>query len=262
MQSQIQNTKNEAIAQIMEASSLDELEKIRINYLGRSGKLAIFTKKMGSLEIEERKKAGPIINQTKNIILETIASQKNKLSESARTWFDATIPGERKESGHLHLVTKAIDEISDVFESVGFVRVRYPEVEWDWFAFESLNMSSDHPARDELETFFVNSKIHPKYGEMVLTPHTSSGQVREMSRVKTPPIRMINIAKCYRRQSDVAHYPMFHQFEGLVIDDDISIANLKGTLDHFAKNFFGPKRKTRIRPYNFLFTEPNKLLLI
>ena len=98
---------------------------------------------------------------------------------------------------------------------------------------------------------------HPLFGPMILTPHTSSGQVREMKRVKKPPIRMINIAKCYRRQSDVSHYPMFHQFEGLVIDTDISIVNLKGTLDYFAKNFFGEKRKTRIRPYNFPFTEPS-----
>ena len=124
MREQIQNLKNEALARITEAGSIEELEQIRIDYLGRSGKLSKVTKKLGKLEIEERKKAGSVINQAKNTILETIASQKNKLSESARKWFDATIPGERKKSGHLHLVTEAIDEISNVFEGIGFVRVR------------------------------------------------------------------------------------------------------------------------------------------
>jgi phenylalanyl-tRNA synthetase alpha chain len=123
--------------------------------------------------------------------------------------------------------------------------------------FESLGFEKNHPARDEWETFLVDEKPHPIYGPMVLTPHTSSGQVREMKLVGKPPIRMINIAKCYRRQSDVSHVPMFHQFEGLVVDKDISIAHLKGTLDYFVKSYFGPNRKTRIRPYNFPFTEPS-----
>ena len=118
-------------------------------------------------------------------------------------------------------------------------------------------MPKDHPARDVWETFFVDSKKDKKYGQMVLTPHTSSGQIREMERIKNPPIRMINIAKCFRRELDASHTPMFHQFEGLVIDKDISIAHLKGTLDYFAKNYFGPERKTRLRPFHFQFTEPS-----
>jgi phenylalanyl-tRNA synthetase alpha chain len=154
-------------------------------------------------------------------------------------------------------VTQAIEEISSVFESIGFVRARYPEVDWDLYAFEGLNMPKGHPARDEWETFFVDVPENSKNGKVVLTPHTSNGQVREMLRVKNPPIRMINIAKCYRRQSDVSHVPMFHQFEGLVVDTDISIVNLKGTLDYFARSFFGKERKTRLRPYHFQFTEPS-----
>lgn len=158
--------------------------------------------------------------------------------------------------GSLHLVTQAITEITKVFEGIGFERVRYPEVEWDYFAFEGLNMPEGHPARDEWETFFIDTPVNPKYGKMVLTPHTSSGQVREML-TKRLPLRMINIAKCYRRQSDVSHVPMFHQFEGLIVDEDISIVNLKGTLDYFARSFFGENRKTRLRPYHFQFTEPS-----
>lgn len=257
MQQDIQNIKNEALAQVMEAKTASELEELRITYLGRSGKLTKLIKKIKKLRPEERKQAGILINETKNVILSSIASQKNKLRETSRTWFDPTIPGKKPARGHLHLVTQAIEEISSVFEKIGFVRVRYPEVEWDWFAFEALNMPENHPARDEMETFFIDAKPHPKYGKIVLTPHTSSGQVREMKRVKEPPIRMVNIAKCYRPQSDASHTPMFHQFEGLAIDKGISIVNLKGTIDYFARNFFGPQRKTRLRPYNFRFTEPS-----
>jgi len=190
-----------------------------------------------------------------------IGENKNRFKHTSRSSIDLTIPAILPKVGHLHLVTQAINEISRTFEKIGFSRTRYPEVEWDYYAFEALNMPSSHPARDEWETFFIDTPADPKLGQMILTPHTSSGQVREMTRsthsARSGPIRMINIAKCYRRQSDVSHVPMFHQFEGLVVDKDISIVNLKGTLDYFAKNFFGPKRVTRLRPYHFQFTEPS-----
>jgi len=253
----ILNAKNEALAQIMDAKKADELENLRIAYLGRNGKLTKLIKEIKDLPSENKKQAGRLINEAKNTVLETISSQKNTFKETAREWFDATIPGEKPKVGHLHLVTQAIEEISDTFKKIGFVRVRYPEVEWDWFAFESLNIPKGHPARDDWETFFIDTPPNSKYGRMCLTPHTSSGQVREMERVKNPPIRMINIAKCYRRQLDVSHTQMFHQFEGLVIDKDISIIHLKGTLDYFARNFFGKDRKTRLRPHHFQFTEPS-----
>jgi len=257
MQEEIQNIKSEALSRILEAEDGGELEQIRIDYLGRKGKIATLTKDLKNLSTSKKKSAGQLINEVKSTIEHTLSSQKNKLKESAREWFDATIPGKKQKLGNLHLVTQAIDEISSVFERIGFVRSRYPEVEWDWFAFGALNFSQWHPARDEWETFLIDTNPHKKNGPMVLTPHTSSGQIREMQRVGTPPIRMINITKCYRRQSDVSHVPMFHQFEGLVIDKDVNITNLKGTLDYFARNFFGKGRKTRIRPYNFPFTEPS-----
>jgi len=257
MHKEIQNLKNEALAQIMEAKSDEELERFRINYLGRNGKVTKITKELKNLKTEERREAGRIINEAKNAITESIASQKDFIRGSAGEWFDATIPGIKPQRGHLHLITRAIEEISRVFEKVGFVRVRYPEVEWSWFSFEGLNIPKDHPAQDTLETFHIDAPKSPKYGNIVLSPHTSSGQIREMLRVKNPPIRMINIAKCYRRQQDVSHFQMFHQFEGLVIDKEISIVHLKGTLDHFASNFFGIERKTRLRPYHFQFTEPS-----
>ncbi len=257
MKEEISNTKNEAIAQIMEAGSVAELEEISIAYLGRNGKLTNLIKRLKEVPPEERKQNGILLNEAKSTIQSFLATQKGKLSVTARKWFDPTVPGNRPPIGHLHLVTRAIREISKIFENMGYVRVRYPEADWDWYAFESLNMPKDHPARDEWETFFVDGPFDPKLGQIVLTPHTSNGQVREMLRVKTPPIRMINIAKCYRRQSDASHFPMFHQFEGLVIDKGISIAHLKGALEAFAKAFFGTERKTRLRPHHFQFTEPS-----
>lgn len=254
----LQNLKNEALAQITGAASLEELENLRTNYLGRQGELNKITKTLKDVEEGKRKILGQLVNDTKEAIEKGLAGREEALQkEKEGEWFDPTIPGIRPKEGHLHLITQAIEEISNVFQRIGFVRVRYPEVEWDWFAFESLNMPEDHPARDEWETFFVDAPAHSKYGQMVLTPHTSSGQVREMQRVKKPPIRMINIAKCYRRQSDTSHTPMFHQFEGLVVDKGISIVHLKGTLDYFVRNYFGPERKTRLRPYHFQFTEPS-----
>lgn len=257
MNEDILNIKNQALAQIIEAKTVSELEDLRISYLGRNGKLTVLIKKIKNLKEEDRMQIGILVNNVKEILEKTLIEQKNKLKDSTREWFDPTIPGKKPLQGHLHLITQAIDEIAKVFERIGFVRVRYPEVEWDWYAFEALNTPPDHPARDTMETFFIRAKPHPKYGQLVLTPHTSSGQVREMKKVGIPPIRMINIAKCYRRQSDISHVPMFHQFEGLVVDKNISIVHLKGTLDYFARNYFGPERKTRLRPHHFQFTEPS-----
>ena len=209
---------------------------------------------------EKRGEAGKKFNELKNLTNDLIEKQKNNLTSKNNQKIDFTIPSATPTTGSLHLITQAIDEITEIFERLGFTRVRYPEVETDWYAFEALNMNADHPARDEWETFFIHNPENAKLKKpqtIVLTPHTSNGQVREMQRVKTPPIRMLNIAKCYRRQSDVSHNPFFYQFEGLLVGKDISISHLKGTLDYFVKNFFGPERQTRLRPYHFQFTEPS-----
>jgi phenylalanyl-tRNA synthetase alpha chain len=257
MQEEILNIKNQALAQIMSAKDAAELEQIRIDFFGRNGKLTKIIKRIKEAPEEQRKQIGLTINEVKSSVEDLISNQKNSLKESAREWFDPTVPGIKPKIGHIHPLTETIEEISRIFARIGFERARYPEVEWDFFAFEALNMPKGHPARDEWETFFIDTPENSKYGKMVLTPQTSSGQVREMLKIKVPPIRMINIAKCYRRQSDISHVPMFHQFEGLVIDKGISIVNLKGTLDYFAKSFFGAERKTRLRPYHFQFTEPS-----
>lgn len=256
----IQTVKENALLSILACKSDADLEKIRTKYLGKKGEVAELFKELPKLNPSEKKTIGQKLNELKNLLLKEIENKKNTIKKESlqKTRFDPTVPGIEPKIGHTHLITQAIEEIYEVFAKIGFTRARYPEVEYDWFAFGSLNMQEGHPARDEWETFFVDLPRDEKYGEIVLTPHTSSGQVREMLRRNSkPPIRMINIAKCYRRQVSIRHLVMFHQFEGLVVGKNISIANLKGTLDYFAKNFFGEKRTTRLRPFHFRFTEPS-----
>lgn len=257
----IQNLKNQAISSILEAKNKKELEQLRIHYLGRRGNLTQLMKELPSLEDEKKKEIGQLLNNVKQAIQEAIVYQTSnfelRTSNFENEWLDITSPGKKPPQGHLHLITQTIEEITRIFEKIGFTRVAYPEVEWDWYAFGGLNMPENHPARDIWETFFIENLNNKKYGQGILTPHTSSGQIREMERLGKPPIRMLNIAKCYRRQSDISHAPMFYQFEGLVIDKNIAITHLKGTLDYFVKQYFGPDRETRIRPYDFRFTEPS-----
>lgn len=258
MDQNLTNLKNEALAMIMEAETTDELEQIRVRYLSKKGKLNnVFAELMET--VEDKKQLGQVFNQAKQTLEDTLEDKLGKLSArpDRQEWFDVTQPGLDIPLGHLHPISQAIEEITQIFKGIGFTRVRYPEVDWDWYVFEALNFIKGHPARDDWETYWIDYPPSPKYGEMVLSTHTSNGQVREMERVKKPPIRMLNIAKCYRRQQDVTHVNMFHQFEGLVIDKGINIQNLKGTIDYFAKNYYGPKAKSRIRPYNFPFTEPS-----
>lgn len=259
MQEELLQLKNNALSLILEAKTPRELEEIRIQFLGRSGDLTVVMKNITKLPSEEKPQMGKIINEIKNIIENAISEKLSTLNSKAsaqKITLDFTEPGIKPPLGHLHLVTEAIREITAIFERIGFTRVRYPEVEWDWYAFGALNFPENHPARDDWETFFIKQKPDPKKGPIVLTPHSTSGDVREMEKGKMP-IKMINITKTFRRQSDVSHTPMFHQFDTLVVGENISIGDLKGTLEYFVKSFFGENRKSRIRPYNFRFTEPS-----
>lgn len=257
MHEDINRIRNEFMALVMDAQTETDIESLRIRFLGRNGALSHISKELIALPIEKKKDAGKALNETKTIIENALTQRQEELQNKQASAFDETVPGIEPTIGHTHIVTQAIDEISKVFTDIGFIRRRYQEVEWDWYSFTALNFSENHPARDEWETFLIDEKGPKAMGGMILTPHTSSGQVREMQRVETPPIRMINISKTYRRQSDVSHVPMFHQFEGLVIDEGINITHLMGTLDYFMKTFYGPERTYRIRPYNFPFTEPS-----
>jgi phenylalanyl-tRNA synthetase alpha chain len=260
MEEELIGIKNTALSFILEAEDLKTLEEVKLQFLGKSGKLTLTIKDITKIPVEKRKEVGTLANEVKQTIENAISQRqenlKHKTENVLRQKIDVTNPGIKPPLGHLHLITQAIEEITGIFEKIGFTRVRYLEIEWDWYAFTALNFPENHPARDDWETFFIKEKPDQERGQMVLTPHTSSGQIREMEKGKLP-IRMLNIAKCYRRQSDVSHTPMFHQFEGLVVGENISIVNLKGTLDYFVKSYFGQKRKSRIRPYHFQFTEPS-----
>ncbi|MFZ5535186.1 MAG: phenylalanine--tRNA ligase subunit alpha [Patescibacteria group bacterium] len=235
-------------------------EDFRVLLLGAKSEITRLTKQIGLVPKEDRHKIGPVVTEVKHSIESALSQIEETAISTPTTFIDVTAPGIRPPEGHLHIVTQAIMEVTRIFERIGFTRVRHPEIDWDWYPFESLNMPKNHPARDEWETFFINYPgkpgTNPKKQKIVLTPHTSNGQVREMEKGKLP-IRMINIAKCYRRQIDVSHTPMFHQFEGLYIDKDVSIGHLKGVFDYFVKQFFGADRETRLRPFHFQFTEPS-----
>ena len=262
MKDKLEQVKTEAVKAFASAKDAAELEVLEIKYLGRKGVLAALMQGVAGLPGPERPAMGKLANDVKSMVGRALAERRKEL-ESAKLGsladaekLDMTLPGKRPTKGHVHIVTDAIAAVTEIFSRIGFTRVRYPEVEWDWYAFEALNMPKDHPARDEWETFFMDAPEDPKLGKMVLTPHTSSGQIRELKK-GTLPIRMINISKTYRRQSDVTHVPMFHQFEGLMVDKDVSVTHLKGVLDFFAREFFGKGRKTRLRPFHFRFTEPS-----
>lgn len=233
---------------IAKTKTLEQLEALRVEYLGRAGYLNTYVK---TLKKDDLKKLGREINETKNKITQLLEEGIGSIQKStASQKIDVTIPGTKPKIGHLHLMTQTINEIDDIFKKLGFARRRYPEVETDWYYAEGLNIPKDHPARDDQETFYVSD-------DTVLTAHTSNGQLREMELVKTPPIKMLNLGKTYRRQADASHNPMFHQFEGLVIDEGINITHLIGVLDFFVKNYFSADREIRLRPHHFQFTEPS-----
>ncbi|MDQ3008466.1 MAG: phenylalanine--tRNA ligase subunit alpha [bacterium] len=268
-----------AVAELKNQLSADQhlpVTELHSKYLGKKGLFNDLAKNITALSPNDRKSGGQILNKAKFFIETQLAELQGKKPTEDKSNVDLTMPGIKPKVGHMHPVSQAIEEITTIFEKVGFTRVRYPEVDWDWYVFESLNMPPSHPARDEWETFFIDQedttnkgvlydqnaprKRHPSLigGKVVLTTHTSNGQVREMERANSqPPIRMINIGRCYRRQQDATHTQMFHQFEGLVIDKGITIQHLKGTLDYFAQEFYGPGTKSRIRPFHFQFTEPS-----
>lgn len=241
---------SQALVELERAATTDAVEILRVKYLGKNGLINKLTKNLAGLPPAERQKTGQEINAFKlQIEAALIKKQSSVLRSPSSVLFDLTLPGTPYPLGHLHPITQTINEIEKIFFRLGYIRRRYSEVETDYYNFEALNIPKDHPARDEQETFYVGD-------DLVLTTHTSNGQVREMERGELP-IRMLNISKCYRRQADITHTPMFHQFEGLLVDKKAAITDLKGTLDYFVKNYFGPKVHARLRPYNFRFTEPS-----
>ena len=267
MLDQLKQLETEALNAFAATQNMQDLEAARVAYLGRKGRLSDIMSQLPSLSNDEKRLAGQAANEVKSAIEGAfIAAQAriegaNSAANSERAWIDMTLPGNQPSIGHVHLTTQATEDIMAIFSKLGFNRQRHPEVDWDYYAFESLNMPKEHPARDDWETFFVADPDGKgvqtgELGKVVLTPHTSNAQVREMKKGQLP-IRMMNIGKCYRRQASARHLTAFHQFEGLMIDENVTITDLKGVIDYFVKSYFGQDTKTRLRPYHFRFTEPS-----
>lgn len=236
------------------ASSLSEVEEIQIAYLGRKGSLAGLMSRLPELSAEERPAFGKTANMVKARLGELVEAKRQAISGSLEqeslARFDPSMPGRNPWQGSLHPITLVMEEICGVFQKMGFDIASGPEVETDFNNFEALNFPHDHPARDMQDTLFVEDRV-------VMRTHTSPIQVRTMLAKGKPPVAIIAPGKVYRRDSDLTHTPMFHQIEGLLVDDNVTFAELSGTLTMFLRQLFGSSVKVRLRPSFFPFTEPS-----
>jgi len=250
---ELRRIEEEALRELGTIEEEDRLEAFRIAYLGKKGRLTAALKGMGKLSPEERPEAGKTANEVKARLTEAFEARKREVEERAsgagRDLLDVTLPGRRPVRGHLHPITRVAREICRIFERMGFRIVKGPNVELDYYNFEALNIPKDHPARDMQDTFYVSENV-------VLRTHTSPMQIRVMEK-QPPPVAVIAPGKVYRRDSDVTHTPMFHQVEGLLVDEGVTLGDLKGTLTAFAHQIFGRDTDVRFRPSFFPFTEPS-----
>ncbi len=256
MKESLQEILNEAKRRLEEATSLKDAEDVRIKVLGKKGDLTSILKSMGGLSPEERKQLGMEANTVKAQIEQMLKNTQEQLKAAAQEArfkaekIDVTEPGKEYHLGTEHPVTITINEISEVFKSMGFTLTEGPEIETVYNNFDALNAGPDHPARDWTDTFYINDKV-------LLRTQTSPVQVRTLQSMK-PPIRVFEPGRCFRCDTpDATHSPMFHQVEGLVVDEGITMADLKGVLDSFAKKMFGSETRTKFRPHHFPFTEPS-----
>ena len=256
MKEQLEKIKTLAAEVIQNASGEQELEEARVRFLGKKGELTAILRGMGSLTPEERPVIGALANKVREEIEAILAENKAALQAKGMELklraekLDVTLPAAEKEIGKLHPITQTRNRMVEIFTGMGFEIAEGPEVESAYFNFDALNAPADHPSRDETDTFYFTDKT-------LLRTQTSPVQIRSMIG-KKPPIRMISPGRVYRSDvADATHSPMFHQCEGLVVDKNITMGDLKGTLATFAKAMFGEKTKIRFRPHNFPFTEPS-----
>jgi len=256
---QIEQEIAEALSAISKAANLDELKQIKIDFVGDKSPLAKANQALGSLEATQRAEFGKLIGQARASVNSAFESKSNDLSDKRdlialqTEKVDVSLPVRRVLKGGLHPLTILTNEISDLFIGIGYNIAEGPEMESEWLNFDALNIPADHPARTMQDTFFVE----PIEAKLVLRTHTSPVQIRTMLNQK-PPIYVICPGKTYRADElDATHTPVFHQVEGLVVDENITMADLKGTLDYFAKSIFGKNVQTRLRPSFFPFTEPS-----
>ena len=256
MQEKLLNLQEAALNEIKDTSSIEAVESLRVKYLGKKGEITAILKEMGKLSAEERPVIGQVANKVRESIEGSISSKKEELKsiekqkKLAEEVIDVTMPAKPVKVGKKHPISQIIDEVSEIFMGMGFSIAEGPEVETVENNFDALNAPIDHPSRDMSDTFYINS-------ELLLRTQTSPVQVRTMKNQELP-IKIIAPGRCFRFDApDATHSPMFHQIEGLVVGKDVTMAQLKGTLDMFVKKLFGENTKTKFRPHNFPFTEPS-----
>lgn len=256
MKEMLEKIRSDFEVKIAAAETLAEIEELRVGYLGKKGELTLVLRGMGKLAPEERPVVGQLVNTIREY-METELGTKLTAIKSAESLkrleeetLDVTMPGVKKDKGSFHPLNQVIDEMKNLFIGMGYEIAEGPEVEYDYYNFEALNLPEGHPARDTQDTFYITEKI-------LLRTQTSSVQIHVMEN-KKPPIKIISPGKVYRSDSmDATHSPVFHQLEGLVVDKGVTMGDLKGTLEIFAKKMFGENTKIRLRPHHFPFTEPS-----
>ena len=251
------------LSQIANAADESTLEDLRVTALGKKGEISLRMRELGKMTPEERQVAGPALNALKDEVNSALAAKKAGLADAAlderlRTeWLDVTLPGRSRPAGTIHPISQVTDEVSAIFADLGFAVAEGPQVEDDWHNFDALNIPSHHPARGEMDTFYMHRAEGDDRPPHVLRTHTSPVQIRSMQE-QGAPIRIICPGRVYRADYDQTHTPMFHQVEGLAIDTDISMANLKWVLEEFVKSFFEVDDvELRFRASHFPFTEPS-----
>ncbi len=256
MKAKVDQIREQALAQISSCETTEQLNEIRVSVLGKKGELTSVLKSMKDVAPEDRPKVGQWVNDARAEIEAVLEERKTQMERALREAqmkaevIDVTLPAKKSEIGHRHPNTIAQEEVERIFVGMGYEVVEGPEIEKDYYNFEALNIPADHPAKDEQDTFYIN-------GDILLRTQTSGVQVHEMEKGKLP-IRMIAPGRVFRADEvDATHSPSFHQIEGLVIDKNITFADLKGTLAEFAKEMFGEDTKVKFRPHHFPFTEPS-----
>ena len=256
MKAQLEAIKNQALDALSQVNDLTALDALRVKYLGKKGELTAILKQMGKLTPEERPVIGQLANEVRAAIEKVIEETEANLKAEAKKLqllnetLDVTMPGTKNTIGHRHPISIVLDEVKEIFIGMGFKIATGPEIEWDYYNFEALNIPEGHPARDTQDTFYITEK-------MLLRTQTSPCQIRYMENNK-PPIRMIAPGRVFRSDPvDATHSPVFHQIEGLVVDKNITMADLKGNLLTLAKKLYGEDTKIRLRPHHFPFTEPS-----
>ncbi|MCI9273965.1 MAG: phenylalanine--tRNA ligase subunit alpha [Clostridiales bacterium] len=256
MKKQLEGIRDKAVRALSEAKLQQDIESLRVKFLGKKGELTSILKQMGKLSAEDRPVIGQMANDVRSFIESNIEKRVSELkSEETRRrlqeeTLDVTLPGARRPIGSKHPLSIVLDEVKEIFVGMGFDIVDGPEVEYDYYNFEALNIPKDHPARDTQDTFYINDNI-------LLRTQTSPVQIRVMEK-QQPPIRVISPGRVYRSDAvDATHSPLFHQIEGLVVDKGVTFADLKGTLEIFVKRLYGEGSVVRFRPHHFPFTEPS-----